>query len=211
MDDRVKSTTLLATFRASDNIVLISPDIIHAAGRSNLQYNKLKDTIQNGFQKMHSLTAPKIHKYWEVRHYLSVDDGLVLLDQRIVITTSQHAKVLQSLHSVHQEDVGMKACANESVYWLGMNTSIHKTRAGCTYCSRIVPSQPKEPIKFAPSPDWPFQQIVMDLFLGGNHAYLVCADRFKRTHPSPKTTTHTQWGGRRCRIMIALSAIISMQ
>ena len=49
MDDWVKSTTLLATFGASDNIVLILKDIIHAAGCSDLQYNKLINTIQNRF------------------------------------------------------------------------------------------------------------------------------------------------------------------
>ena len=108
-----------------------------------------------------------------MRHHLSLDDGLALLHQRIVIPTSQHAKVLRSLHSAHQREVGMKVLANESVYWLEMNISNHNTRAGCMYCSRIAPCQPKEPIKFTPSPDWPFQKIIMNFFL----EYLACADR----------------------------------
>ena len=89
MDDWVKSTTLLSSFGASDNVALISPDAIRAAGRNNLQYKKLIDTIQNGFEKIRSLTAPEIREYWEVRRRLRVDDGLVLLDHRIVIPTSQ--------------------------------------------------------------------------------------------------------------------------
>ena len=116
MDDWVKSTTQQATFGASDNIMLISPDIIRVAGRSDSQYNKLIDTIQNGSKKMRNLTALEIRENWEVRHRLSVDDGLELPDQRIVIPTSQCAKVLRSLHSVHQGEVGMKARVNESVY-----------------------------------------------------------------------------------------------
>ena len=186
MDDWIKSTTILASFKISDNIVLISPDIIRAAGRSDLQYNKLIDTIQNRFKKTHSLPALEIRKYWKVRQHLSIDDGLVLLDQIIVIPTSQRAKVLRRLHSAHQGEVGMKACANESVYCPRMNASIRNTRAGCTYCSRIAPSQPNEPIKFTPSPDGPFQQIVMDLFLVGNHEYLACTDRLTgyKSHPT---------------------------
>ena len=148
MDDWVKSTTILATFESSDNIVLISTDIIRVAGGSDPQYNKLIDTIQNGFQKICSLTAPEIREYWEVRHRLSVDHGLVLFNQRIVIPTSQCTKVLQSLHSMHQGKVDMKAHANK--YAL-----IRDTRAGCTYCSKTAPSQPKEPINLTPSPDWP--------------------------------------------------------
>ena len=100
----------------------------------------------------------------------------MLLDQRIVIPTFQRAKVLRSLHSAHQGEGVMKARANESIYWSGMNTSIRNTRASCTYCSKTAPSQPKEPINLTPSPDWPFQQIAMDFFHVGNHGYLACAD-----------------------------------
>ena len=137
----------------------------------------LIDTIQNGFLKTRSRTAFEIREYREVKHRLSVDDWLVLFDQRIVIPTFQRAKVLRSFHSSHQGEVGMRARNNESVYWPGMNGSIHNTRVGFTYCSRIAPSQSMEPIKFTPSPDSPFQLIVMDLLLVGNHEYLACSDR----------------------------------
>ena len=177
MDDWVKSTTLLSSFRASDNAALISPDTIHAAGHNDLQYKKLIETIQNGFEKTRSLTAPKIREYWEVRHCLSMDDGLVLLNHRIVIPTSHRANVLRSLHSAHQGEVCMKAHVNESIYWPGMNTSIHNTRASCMFCTNIVPSQTKESINLTQSPDWPFQQIVIALFYVRNHGYLACANR----------------------------------
>ena len=71
----------------------------------------------------------------------------------------------------------MKARANESVYWPGMNASIRNTRASCMFCTKIAPSQTKEPINLTQSPDWPFQQIVMDLFYVWNRGYLACADR----------------------------------
>ena len=177
MDNCVKSTTLLSSFRASDNVALISADAIRAAGRNDLQYKKLIDTIQNGFEKTRSLTAPEIREYWEVRHCLSMDDGLVLLDHRIVIPTSQCANVQRSLHPTHQGEVGMKARANESVYWPGMNASIRNPRVSCMFCSKIAPSQTKEPINLTQSPDRPFQQIVMDLFYVRNHGYIACADR----------------------------------
>ena len=71
----------------------------------------------------------------------------------------------------------MKVCANESVYWPGMDASIHSIRANCMVCSNIAPSQPRKPIILTRSSDWPFQLIVMDLFHIGDHAYLACADR----------------------------------
>ena len=47
MDDWVKSTIQLSSFGASDNVALISPDTIRTAGRNDLQYKKLIDTIQD--------------------------------------------------------------------------------------------------------------------------------------------------------------------
>ena len=58
-----------------------------------------------------------------------------------------------------------------------MDTSICSIRVNCMVCSNITPSQPQEPIILTQSPDWPFQQIVMDLFYIGDHTYLACTDR----------------------------------
>ena len=112
-----------------------------------------------------------------MRHCLSTDNGLVLLDRRIFIPKTQRRKVLHCLRSAHQGVVGMKARANELVYWPGMDALIHSIRANCMICSNITPSQPQEPIILTRSPDWPFQQIVMDHFYVRDYAYLACADR----------------------------------
>ena len=45
------------------------------------------------------------------------------------------------------------------------------------FWTKIAPSQTKEPINPTQSLDWPFHQIVMDLFYVGNHGYLACANR----------------------------------
>ena len=180
MDDWVASITTMTTFGANSNTALTSPDPIRAAGHSDPQYIKLIKPIQRGFPRTRRLTAPEYFlttEYWEVRHRLSVDNDLALLDQRIIIPTSQRTKILRSLHSAHQGEVGMKARANESVYWPGMNASIRTTRANCTECSKIAPSQPREPITLTVSPDWPFQKIVLDLFHVGGQTYLASADR----------------------------------
>ena len=153
MDDWVASTTTMATFGANSNIAVTSPDLIRAAGHSDPQYIKLIKTIQRGFSRPRSLTAPEVCEYWEVRHRLSVDNDLALLGQRIIIPTSQRTKILHSLYSAHQGEVGTKAHANESVYWPGMNASIRITRLAVS--TNSVGSIP----------------------CGGGQTYLACADR----------------------------------
>ena len=133
--------------------------------------------IQQGFPRTLNLTAPKVQEYWQVRHCLSTDNSLVLLYWRVAIPKTQWRKVLHCLHSAHQGVVGMKAHTNELVYWPEMDALICSIRANCMVCSNIAPSQPWEPIILTQSPDWPFQQIVMDLFYVLDHAYLACTDR----------------------------------
>ena len=99
------------------------------------------------------------------------------MDRRIVVPKFLRGKVLHCLHSAHQDVEGMKAHANNSVYWPGMSMSIFNFTASCSNCATITPSQPQEPITMTPAPEWPFQQIVMDIFHIGHVAYLACADR----------------------------------
>ena len=160
-----------------DDPETISPDIIRRSGKTDENYIALQKIIQMGFPKKRSLLQPEIKEFWEVRKRLCTDNGLILMDNRIVIPKKFRKQILISLHSAHQGVTGMKARANETVYWPGMDASIRNYHANCMTCVNHSPSNPKEPIIFTPSPEWPFQHIVMDLCYVGHHTYLVCADR----------------------------------
>ena len=70
--DIIESTALMATFACSNNIALISPDLICATGRGDPQYEKLISVIQQGFPRTHNLTAPEVYEYWEMRYCLTL-------------------------------------------------------------------------------------------------------------------------------------------
>ena len=161
-----------------DDSGLLSPDMVRAAGRGDAAYTMLNTQIVEGFPDHRSQVDPLIRSYWEVRSRLSANNGLVMLDRRIVIPTGLRKRVLRNLHSAHQGVVGMKARANETVYWPGMDASIRNHRESCHTCVKVAPSQPREPLILTETPDWPFQMIVMDLFYVEQHTYLICADRF---------------------------------
>ena len=59
-----------------------------------------------------------------------------------------------------------------------MSTSIQNYRIICRDCQENAPSQTAEPIIQSPAPEWSFQQICMDYFFIGDHAYLVVVDRY---------------------------------
>ena len=97
----VRSAARIPTSDFSDNTAAISPDHVRAAGRSDVQYTALIEAINHGFPDSRRATAPMIREYWEVRHRLCVDEGLVLMDRRVVIPVSQRKGVLRCLHSAH--------------------------------------------------------------------------------------------------------------
>ena len=155
-----------------------SHDDIRRAATSDPSYNQLVQQIQQGFPSSKHATPPNLREYWEVRQRLSTIDGVALLDQRTVIPQSLRRQMLESLHSAHQGVTGMKARANQSIYWPGMDASIKQYKETCSYCLTNAPSQPKEPLILSPSPEYPFQQICMDYFEINRHSYLVTVDRF---------------------------------
>ena len=191
-----KTATIEAITGYGDEIGVISPDMIRASGRGDAAYSMLSKQITNGFPHHRHLMDPLIREFWEVRHRLSTDNGLIMLDRRIVIPVSYRKRVLRCLHSAHQGVAGMKARANETVYWPGMDSCIRNHRESCSTCIRIAPSQPREPIVLTESPEWPFQKIALDLFYVNGQAYLVCADRFTgwlmiyHLPPGHTTATH---------------------
>ena len=162
----------------SDEVGVISLDMVKAAGKEDQNYTLLTQQIAEGFPKTKRLTDPSIREYWEVRHRLSTSDGLAMIGRRIVIPVKLRKRVLRCLHAAHQGVVGMRSRANETVYWPGMDACIRNHRDTCGTCSRIAPSQPREPLVLSETPEWPFQKIVMDLFVVEHHTYLAIADRF---------------------------------
>ena len=109
--DYVRSSTLEAMAEYGDDLGAISPDVIRAAGRADQSYMALSDTIEAGFPGKRNLLNPELWEFWEIRNRLSTDDGLILMDKRIVVPLSHRKRVLRCLHSAHQGVVGMKARA----------------------------------------------------------------------------------------------------
>ena len=180
--DEIEASILAITCEAisdfGDEVGLISPDMIRAAGKSDETYLKLSEVVQEGFPRTRHLTDPLIRKFWEVRNRLTVDNGLIMMDRRIIIPSTFKKRILRCLHSAHQGCNGMDARANISIYWPGINADIRNYRQACGVCTEIAPSQPNEPLVLAPIPEWPFQRICIDLFELSNFTYVVIVDRY---------------------------------
>ncbi|MEL6803224.1 MAG: integrase, partial [Bacteroidota bacterium] len=171
------ATAEVAIAEISDH-ASISLDDIRRESDADDELKLLSTTIQSGFPGTQHLTDCAIRQYFNVKDQLWLQDGLVMLKDRVVIPKSLRCAVLKLLHSAHQGVEGMRARATKSVYWPGINSSIRSTRANCKVCNEIAPSQAREALQSIPQPQFPFQHVCMDGFEFNNRHYLVLVDRF---------------------------------
>ena len=162
-------------------------------------HNKLVTLIQSAFPQDRMDMPPELLPYWTVRHNLYVLDGVVLMNDsvvvpsnlrstvsaseyagcnvRIVVPEKLRAEIVTTLHSAHQGVSGMNERARVGVYWPGITNDIQMARLTCTSCNNIAPSQARTPPIEHNIPTTPFEAIACDYFQYIGHYYFVAADR----------------------------------
>ena len=138
-----------------------------------------------------------------VRESLTVTDGFLLYNQRIVVSESLQQDTLTKLHAGHQ---GIRRCrlrAQSSVWWPNLSTQIQNLIQNCPTCLQHQTPY-KEPMLSSELPDYPWQKVGSDLFeLKGVH-YLLVVDYFSRFVEISKMSSTTS-----ASIISALKSIFS--
>uniref|UniRef100_A0A8C7WMF3 Gypsy retrotransposon integrase-like protein 1 n=2 Tax=Oryzias sinensis TaxID=183150 RepID=A0A8C7WMF3_9TELE len=122
---------------------------------------------------------PAIRPYWAERASLSVQDGLLLKGDRLVIPSSLRNGVLTTLHESHQGVLKCRERARQSVWWPGLSQQINELVLYCRICSkeRYNPAEPLLPTQY---PGRPWQKLGADLFMLGAKTYLLVVDYTSR-------------------------------
>ena len=153
-------------------------DDIRKSTSNDSEMKSLISTIEHGFPETYHLTDPCIRKYYNVKDGLWIQDGLVMLRDRIVIPAALRKHILNILHSSHQGVEGMRCRAKASVYWPGLNSSIREKRRNCNVCEEIAPSQSRQQLSLIDHAEYPFQHVCSDAFEMNGHYYLAIVDRY---------------------------------
>ena len=88
--------------------------------------------VRQGFPVAKSLTPEPLRQYWPVHDRLSVDDGLVVCDSRLVTPLRLRSTVLEALHASHLGKEKPKARARQIVYWSGIDRGVENITRCCT-------------------------------------------------------------------------------
>jgi hypothetical protein len=140
----------------------------------------LKETILNGWPESPRQVCKSIRQYWSCRNELSLEDGLILFGDRIIIPESKRREVMDKLHYGHQ---GVNKCqlrAKTCVFWPGINKNIEEEVDRCSVCQQYQKSQRPEPLIPHEVPQRPWQILGMDMFFFDNKDYLLVADYYSK-------------------------------
>ena len=166
------------------NIHFISTPIDLTAVKSSAAQdptmNLLKNTIFNGWPPYRKQCPQELWEFWNFRCDLTLEDGLVLKGNRIVILSSMRDQVLQAIHLGHQGENKCILRARESVFWPGISADIRQMVKDCDLCNKHQPAQPKLPIMQPHLPTRPWEKLGTDIFEFDGKKYLMVVDYYSR-------------------------------
>ena len=163
---------------SSDSLRAITWELVKKEALVDRTCVELVRLIESGFTATRTELPDHLKPFWQMRHELYHIEGVPFLEHKMLIPSALRTEVLDSLHSAHQGEVGMKNSARRRLFWPGMDAQIAQRRAQCRTCAGMSPSQAKEPILDSPSSEFPFEVTCCDFFELAGHHYLVYVDRY---------------------------------
>ena len=140
----------------------------------------LRDAIYKGWPDKREKCPVVLHEYWNFREKLTIEDGLILKGDRIVVPTSLQKEILSIIHQGH---LGQEKCllrARTSVFWPGLTKDVVDLAKECDPCQRHQNKQQKQPILQPEPPNYPWQRLNSDLFEFKGHQYLLVSDQYSK-------------------------------
>ena len=144
------------------------------------ELNCLRDTVITGWPNTIKELPTDLRPFWSMRDEISVENGLLLKGNRIIIPKSMQNDVLQQLHTGHLGQEKTKLRAKDSVFWVNINRDIDKLVKFCDTCQECQPSQIAEPLLQHEIPTRPWSKLGTDLFMFNDNQWLIIADYYSK-------------------------------
>ncbi|KAK3920039.1 hypothetical protein KUF71_009326 [Frankliniella fusca] len=122
----------------------------------------------------------KAYPFFKIRMSLSIEEGCVLVGERVVIPPTLRENVLNLLHGGHPGVVRMKMRARGSVYWPKIDEDIGEFVKNCDPCAQynfkaVSPATGRWPITTAP-----WMRLHLDFFYFKTITVLILVDSFSK-------------------------------
>ena len=138
------------------------------------------DYTVKGWPKYASNVPDELKQLYGERAHLSVSQGLLLYNSRIVIPHSMQSEVLQKIHEGHMGVTKCRKRAQQTVWWKGINNDVQNNVESHQHCQIHKPAQRHEPMISTPLPSGPWLKIGADQLTFEGKEYMVITDYYSR-------------------------------
>ena len=138
----------------------------------------LKTTILIGWPERREEVPVQIREFWNYREELTLHNGILFKNQRVIIPKALRPELTARAHSSHQ---GIEACirrAKDVVFWPSMTKDIKETVEKCEICAAFQAKNVRQPRQTHEIPDRPWSRVSSDLFTLNCKEYIVLADSY---------------------------------
>ena len=133
----------------------------------------------NGWPSSSKLSV-EVKRYMPVASKLSVHEGLLMRNNRIVKPKPLQAETPIAIHKGQQGITKCRECAKRSVWWPGLSKEVEAMVKNCSTCCKTK-TQYAEPMISTQFLTPPWQQVGTDLFEYKGMQYLLVIDFFHST------------------------------
>ena len=189
--DLVESALMASIRQDTQDIGTISWSLLARETASDTALSSLLKLVKQGTPNL-ARNNRSLASLWPICESVYAQEGVLLYQDRVIVPSSLHSRVLQNLHAAHQGTSMMEQRARAIVYWPGMSTDIRNIRDRCADCNRNAPRQAATPPLPTTPPSTPFEAVFADFFAYGGRHYLVIGDRLSgwvEVFGSPAGTT----------------------
>ena len=133
--------------------------MIKRATEMDNDLEKLKTVIRQGWPEMKDQLTATLADYFTFRDELSIQNGLIFKEERLVIPYGVGLYMKARIHASH---IGVQGClrrARDSVYWPGMTKDLTEYISKCPTCNAYPQSRQKEPLIRHAIPERPWKRL----------------------------------------------------
>ena len=161
----------------------LSPDRKEAfqqAFVSNPEMHTLADMIITGWTDNIKAVPHPLHPHWQHQETLTIEDGLLLHGEALIVPPSERERILQQLHQFHQGTTKAQLFAHRCVFWPGINKTIEEAVWQCETCIQFQTQNAAAPLTLMLTPSHPWQMCAMDIFTLEGVDYLICGNFYSK-------------------------------
>ena len=147
---------------------------------NNSEMHVLADMIITGWPDKIKAVPHPLCPYWQHHETLTMEDGLVLCGEALIIPPSERERILQQLHQFHQGTTNAQLFVHGCVFWLGMNKAIEEAVQQCETCSQFQAQNAAAPLTPMPTLFHPWQMCTTHIFTLEGTNFLICSDFYSR-------------------------------